>query len=121
MSKSVGEIKKTIQQMVAGHLDGKMIKTDEMLLDSGLSSQATTELSMKLSKEFGVKIRPTVMFTSPTIDAIAIRVQELMDVNKQAVTAPTEEEEEEEEVVEDNVRHDAHTAESARRRGSPRR
>mmetsp|Transcript_2698 Transcript_2698/g.5788 ORF Transcript_2698/g.5788 Transcript_2698/m.5788 type:complete len:545 (+) Transcript_2698:77-1711(+) len=110
MSKSVGEIKKTIQQMVAGHLDGKMIKTDEMLLDSGLSSQATTELSMKLSKEFGVKIRPTVMFTSPTIDAIAIRVQELMDVNKQAVTAPTEEEDEEEEVKEDNVRHDAHIA-----------
>jgi acyl carrier protein len=83
MSRSISDITTKIQDMVASHLDGERIATDMMILDSGLSSVATTELSLKLSKEFGVKIRPTVMFTSPTIDAIAVRVKELMDVKKQ--------------------------------------
>jgi acyl carrier protein len=66
---SVSEIRSKIMSMVQEQL-GEEVESDATLLDTGLSSAATTEISLKMSREFGVKVRPTVMFTSPTIDAI---------------------------------------------------
>jgi hypothetical protein len=43
---------------------------------------------MRLSKDFGVKIRPTIVFTSPTIDDISDRVFELLEVKKAAPAMP---------------------------------
>ena len=75
---SLGQVKQRITQMVleVGKLDS--VRTDAVLLDVGLTSSATTELSGRLSKEFGVKVRPTMLFTSPTIDDISLRLLELI-------------------------------------------
>jgi predicted naringenin-chalcone synthase/acyl carrier protein len=102
---TLSEVKAKITQMVKelGNLDE--IRTDAVLLDAGLSSAATTELSGRLSKEFGVKIRPTIIFTSPTIDDVSARVVELAAMNRMsgagASAAVAEEQECEEEEQDD--------------------
>jgi predicted naringenin-chalcone synthase/acyl carrier protein len=77
------QIKEKITKSVSELLDVKTVASDVPLMDSGLTSVATTELSMRLSKDFGVKIRPTIVFTSPTIDDISERVFELLEVRRE--------------------------------------
>jgi predicted naringenin-chalcone synthase/acyl carrier protein len=83
------QIKDKIKKSVAELLNVRDIATDVALMDSGLSSVATTELSMRLSKDFGVKIRPTIVFTSPTIDDISERVFELLEVKREEAGLPS--------------------------------
>jgi predicted naringenin-chalcone synthase/acyl carrier protein len=79
---TLSEVTAKISAMVSEVSGIQNIPTDMALMDSGMSSFATTELSVRLSKEFGVKIRPTIVFTSPTIDDVSLRVVELMEVRR---------------------------------------
>eukprot|EP00428_Durinskia_dybowskii_P070551 CAMPEP_0170395020 /NCGR_PEP_ID=MMETSP0117_2-20130122/21559_1 /TAXON_ID=400756 /ORGANISM="Durinskia baltica, Strain CSIRO CS-38" /LENGTH=1198 /DNA_ID=CAMNT_0010651309 /DNA_START=37 /DNA_END=3633 /DNA_ORIENTATION=+ len=104
---SLSQVKSKISAMVCELGNLNEIATDAVLLDAGLTSTATTELSGRLSKEFGVKIRPTIVFTSPTIDDVSARVVELMEINRAGSSSSSaamdvtdvEEEEEEEPFV----------------------
>jgi predicted naringenin-chalcone synthase/acyl carrier protein len=99
---TLAQVRSKITVMVkeVGGLDE--VAGDAVLLDVGLTSTATTELSGRLSKEFGVKIRPTVMFTSPTIDDVSLRVMELMAANSVAPAAEGSDEPEEVQQQEDD-------------------
>mmetsp|Transcript_4281 Transcript_4281/g.6903 ORF Transcript_4281/g.6903 Transcript_4281/m.6903 type:complete len:546 (+) Transcript_4281:9-1646(+) len=108
------QIKDKITALVAEQLGVRTIGTDVTLMDTGLTSMATTELSIRLSKEFGVKIRPTIVFTSPTIDDISERVLELVEVRREEAGVSTSKSVEEyaatETAEEDNERYEAHIA-----------
>lgn len=75
---SLGQVKQKLTEMVLeiGKLDS--VRTDAVLLDVGLSSVAMSELSGRISKEFDVKVRPTMLLTNPTIDDISLRLIELI-------------------------------------------
>jgi len=83
---TLAQVKQKIKAMVLEVGNLETVRTDAVLLDVGLTSSATTELSGRLSKEFGVKIRPTMLFISPTIDDVSLRVVELIAANN-ATTA----------------------------------
>mmetsp|Transcript_4273 Transcript_4273/g.6870 ORF Transcript_4273/g.6870 Transcript_4273/m.6870 type:complete len:790 (+) Transcript_4273:55-2424(+) len=96
---TLDEVKSIITGMVKEIANVSSVATDASLMDLGLSSLATTEMSSKLSNTFGVKIRPTIIFTSPTIDDVSDRVMELISnkLGEEAGLIGSKEEEEEEE------------------------
>jgi predicted naringenin-chalcone synthase/acyl carrier protein len=82
------EVRSRITAMVQDVTGLTEVAGDAVLLDIGLTSAAATELSGRLANEFGVRIRPTVVFTNPTIDDVAARVLELMAALRTASAAP---------------------------------
>jgi acyl carrier protein len=82
------EVRSRITAMVQDVAGLTEVAGDAVLLDIGLTSAAATELSGRLANEFGVLIRPTVVFTNPTIDDVAARVLELMAALRTASAAP---------------------------------
>jgi acyl carrier protein len=61
-------------------LDCEEIGDDDQLMDVGLDSFGTMELSTLLADLFQVRLLPTLVFTYPTVYAIAIHVCSLLGV-----------------------------------------
>jgi len=47
-------------------------------MDVGLDSLATTQVVQELSREFGVELKPTLLFDHPTIEALAKHLTEMI-------------------------------------------
>jgi hypothetical protein len=55
------------------------------LIDLGIDSLTSTELANALSREFGVKLAPTLVFSYPTAKNIIDRIKELLGFHTQSV------------------------------------
>ena len=77
------EVKDKLVSTVATMLGQETVSTHVPLLDMGLSSLAATELAVKLSNYFGVKIRATAIFNCPTLDDLSAYVFDIIE-SKQA-------------------------------------
>ena len=73
------EVKDKLVSTVATMLGQETVSTHVPLLDMGLSSLAATELAVKLSNYFGVKIRATAIFNCPTLDDLSAYVFDIIE------------------------------------------
>ena len=80
------EVKRSLVEMVKETTQLITVSDDAVLEELGINSLTATELSSRITEKFKVKIRPTFISTSPTINDIAVRIVEL--AKNSALTRP---------------------------------
>ena len=87
VSALVEQVQQEIKQVIeASHLDN-----DSPLMEAGIDSLASTELSARLSKRFGIAVSPTLVFEQTTRRAIAAHLSEVLSEAPESATAVTDE------------------------------
>jgi len=71
-------IKQAVATLVDKSVDVDTVELDFQLMEVGIDSMGASELATILSKSFGVKLLPTLLFNYPTMKDISVHVHEML-------------------------------------------
>jgi acyl carrier protein len=71
-----------VRSLVTPLLDTRAVDDNVQLMDQGLDSLGATEVSSRLSNEFELRLSPTVVFSYPTINDLAVHICDLLGLHE---------------------------------------
>ena len=77
----MSDVEFAVKEIVASLVGSLNVPDDGPLISFGLDSLGATELAGRLSKKFGVRLPPTLVFNCPTANSISSHIGELLNLN----------------------------------------